>query len=106
MIMRSAKVPESPSSALQTIYFRSPEASDTVRHLMPVGKPAPPRPRRRTLYGVDDRKWDPSRERVPNPGSRLPRGNRRATAIDQAATGEGEPSLAGKEWNLVWPPQA
>ena len=44
--MRSAKVPESPSSALQTTYFRSATVSATVFHLMPVGKPAPPRPRR------------------------------------------------------------
>jgi hypothetical protein len=44
--MRSAKVPLSPSSALQTMYFRGPGAVRTVSHLMPVGKPAPPRPRR------------------------------------------------------------
>ena len=47
MIMRSAKVPLSPSSALQTMYFCGALASAaTVRHLMPVGNPAPPRPRR------------------------------------------------------------
>ena len=46
MIMRSAKVPESPSSALQTMYFCWGGVSATVRHLMPVGKPAPPRPRK------------------------------------------------------------
>jgi len=45
MIMRSAKVPESPSSALQMMYFCAPSASSTVFHLIPVGKPAPPRPR-------------------------------------------------------------
>ena len=44
--MRSAKVPLSPSSALQQMYFWSATASCTVFHLMPVGKPAPPRPRR------------------------------------------------------------
>ena len=44
--MRSAKVPLSPSSALQTIYFCSAAAPAAVRHLMPVGKPAPPRPRK------------------------------------------------------------
>ena len=44
--MRSAKVPESPSSALQTMYFWSAGASRQVFHLMPVGKAAPPRPRR------------------------------------------------------------
>ena len=45
MIMRSAKVPLSPSSALQTMYFCGAAVSATVFHLMPVGKPAPPRPR-------------------------------------------------------------
>jgi len=45
MIMRSAKVPLSPSSALQTMYFWSACALRTVVHLMPVGNPAPPRPR-------------------------------------------------------------
>ena len=44
--MRSAKVPLSPSSALQTTYFWSASTPATVRHLIPVGKPAPPRPRR------------------------------------------------------------
>ena len=47
--MRSAKVPLSPSSALQQMYFWSALASWTVFHLMPVGKPAPPRPRRPEL---------------------------------------------------------
>jgi len=46
MIIRSAKVALSPSSALTTMYFWSALASATVFHLMPVGKPAPPRPRR------------------------------------------------------------
>ena len=45
MIMRSAKVPLSPSSALQTMYLWSALVCATVFHLMPVGKPAPPRPR-------------------------------------------------------------
>ncbi len=43
--MRSAKVPLSPSSALHTMYFWSALQPSTVFHLMPVGKPAPPRPR-------------------------------------------------------------
>ena len=46
MIMRSEKVPESPSSALQTMYFCAAGVDITVFHLMPVGKPAPPRPRK------------------------------------------------------------
>ncbi len=46
MSMRSANVPESPSSALHVTYFWSDGASSTVFHLMPVGNAAPPRPRR------------------------------------------------------------
>ena len=45
MIIRSAKVPLSPSSALQRTYLRSETVSITVFHLIPVGNPAPPRPR-------------------------------------------------------------
>ena len=44
--IRSANVPLSPSSALQQMNFTDDCASATVRHLMPAGKPAPPRPRR------------------------------------------------------------
>ncbi len=44
-IIRSANVPESPSSKLQATNFRSDAVSRTVFHLMPAGKPAPPRPR-------------------------------------------------------------
>ena len=43
--IRSANVPESPSSKLQATNFSSEGASRTVCHLMPAGKPAPPRPR-------------------------------------------------------------
>ena len=43
--IRSAKVPLSPSSALQQTNFSSSTHSSTVFHLMPAGKPAPPRPR-------------------------------------------------------------
>ena len=45
MIIRSEKVPESPSSALHTIYFCDDWVSKTVCHLIPVGKAAPPLPR-------------------------------------------------------------
>ena len=44
--MRSAYVPESPSSALQTMYFCAATTPKTVFHLMPVGNAAPPRPRK------------------------------------------------------------
>ena len=48
MIVRSLNVPGSPSAALTTTDVRSNgEANDLiVRHFSPVGKPAPPRPRR------------------------------------------------------------
>ena len=42
----SMNAPGSPSSALQTTYFSSPSALRHASHLRPVGKPAPPRPRR------------------------------------------------------------
>ena len=40
------KAPGSPSSALQTMYFWPAGAFMPASHLTPVGKPAPPRPRR------------------------------------------------------------
>ena len=43
--LRSMNAPGSPSSALQTTYFRSPAASRVNFHFRQVGKPAPPRPR-------------------------------------------------------------
>ena len=43
--IRSAKVPESPSSKLQATNRRSAGVSRTVFHLIPAGNPAPPRPR-------------------------------------------------------------
>jgi hypothetical protein len=39
------KVPGSDSSALQTTYFGFGESFGTKPHFIPVGKPAPPRPR-------------------------------------------------------------
>ncbi len=46
---RSMNAPGSPSSALQTTYFTSPALPAAKDHLRPVGKPAPPRPRRPEL---------------------------------------------------------
>ena len=55
MSMRSENVPESPSSALQAMYFCAAVWSCTVCHLMPVGNAAPPRPRK---SGVGHRAHD------------------------------------------------
>src|SRR5258708_11324581 len=43
---RSLQVPGSDSSALQMTYFAFGLSFGTKDHFMPVGKPAPPRPRR------------------------------------------------------------
>jgi hypothetical protein len=45
MISRSLKVPGSDSSALTTMYLGK-TSFGTKDHFIPVGKPAPPRPRR------------------------------------------------------------
>jgi hypothetical protein len=46
MISRSLKVPGSLSSALQTTYAGSAESFGMKLALRPIGKAAPPRPRR------------------------------------------------------------
>ena len=46
MIDRSMNAPGSPSSALHTTYFWSALYLLANSHFVPVGKPAPPRPRR------------------------------------------------------------
>ena len=94
MIMRSAKVPLSPSSALQTMYFCGAWVCATVRHLMPVGKPAPPRPRRPDCDDLLDDRLRPERERALKPLAAAMRAVivKRAR-IDDAATREGEPRL-------------
>jgi hypothetical protein len=43
---RSRQVPGSPSSALTTTYFGFGLSCGMNCHFIPVGKPAPPRPRR------------------------------------------------------------
>src|SRR4030042_3334598 len=45
MMTRSLNVPGSPSSALQTMYLKSLLTFRQASHFLPVGKPAPPRPR-------------------------------------------------------------
>ncbi len=51
-IMRSLKVPGSLSSALQITYLGPPAALAVKSHFMPVGKPAPPMPRRPEAFRV------------------------------------------------------
>ena len=46
MIDASMNAPGSPSSPLQMMYFTSPGDWLANFHLAPVGKPAPPRPRK------------------------------------------------------------
>ena len=52
MMWRSLIVPGSLSSALQTMYLSGPGWLRTSSHFMPVGKPAPPRPRRPLALSV------------------------------------------------------
>ena len=52
MMWRSLIVPGSLSSALQTMYLSGPGWLRTSSHFMPVGNPAPPRPRRPLALSV------------------------------------------------------
>ena len=50
MMSRSLNVPGSPSSVLQTTYFAPGKERGIKLHFNPVGKPAPPRPRKPEVF--------------------------------------------------------
>src|SRR5580704_11199080 len=100
MIMRSANVPLSPSSALQTTYLRSAAVSATVFHLMPVGKPAPPAKPGFRHFG-DDRGWL-DLEGAFEPLPAVMRGViGKRERIDDAAADKGEARLARQKRMLL-----
>jgi hypothetical protein len=98
MIMRSAKVPLSPSSALQTMYLLlGPAAFSTVFHLMPVGKPAPPRPAQAAVGDRLDDIGGRHRHRLLQAGkTAIHAVVVERQRIDDAAAREGEAGLLGR----------
>ena len=104
--MRSANVPLSPSSALQTTYFWSASTPATVRHLMPVGKPAPPRPRRPEASTSSTVALGPSLERaLQTLEAAVAAIILERQRIGHAATREDEALLALEIGNVLDPPE-
>ena len=95
MIMRSAKVPLSPSSALQTMYLRGPCASAAVFHLIAGGKARPAAPAQTGLRDFLDRRRVADLQRALQ-ALQAAMGHiiRDRKRIDNAATREGEPRLS------------
>ena len=92
--MRSAKVPLSPSSALQQMYFCGAGWSSTVFHLMPAGNPAPPRPRRPDSSTSAQIAAGSDRKRPAQAGEPAMRGVVvEVERVDHADAGEGQPFL-------------
>ena len=103
MIMRSAKVPLSPSSALQTIYFWSAAAGDGFP-LDPgrkSGAAAAAQARLRDLFGHRRGRHlqRPFQALVAIVSAIVVQ----RTRIDDAATGEGQPRLSLEERNILGP---
>ena len=107
MIMRSAKVPESPSSALQTTYFWSAAVCIAVRSLIPQGKPAPPRPRRPdSIDLIDDLRAAHRRGAPQTFVSAMRDVIVQRDRIDHAHAREGQSLLILEIGNLLGEPQA
>ena len=100
--MRSAKVPESPSSALQQMYFCSTWASSTVCHLRPAGNPAPPLPRSPDAATVSTTCWGLMAIALRRPTSPpFASKSARSKRVDHAHARVGQPVLSRQPLELV-----
>ena len=100
--MRSAKVPLSPSSALQTMYFWSAATPATVRHLIPVGKARAAAPAQARGDDLLDRRARAQRDRAVEPReAAVPAIIVERQRIDDAAARENQPLLVLEIGDLV-----